>query len=216
VLVHLLIAAGAAFGVNLLPALGPPTWTVLVYFRLRYGDIPAPLLVVAGALAAAAGRSLLALAFRPLARWLPKKRTENLEVLGRALGQSRGGLLSSFVFFAIAPVPSAQLFEAVGLARVRLAPIVGAFFVGRLVSYSLYVGLAGAAHKPLANIFRDGFTSPQAIATQVLAVAVLIAILLIDWPAVIDRVRGWWAARRGRPKPKPIREELGVAPAKSS
>jgi hypothetical protein len=216
VLVHLLIAIGVVFGINLLPAFGPPTWAVLVYFRFRYSDVPAPVLIVAGAVSSAAGRTLLALAFRVLGRWLPAKRTENLEVLGRALGQSRGGLLSSFVFFAVAPVPSAQMFEAVGLARVRLVPIVGAFFAGRLVSYSIYVGVASAAHKPLANIFRKGFASPEAIATQVIAVAVLVAIVLIDWPAVIDKVRDWWAARRGKPKPPPIREQLGPESAKSS
>lgn len=105
-------------------------------------------------MAAAAGRFLLALAFRAFGRWLPAKRRESLEALGRTLGQSRGGLISSFIFFAAAPVPSAQMFEAAGLARIRLTPLVGAFFVGRLVSYSLYVEAAGAAHKSLAKLFR--------------------------------------------------------------
>ena len=197
---HLLIAIGVVFGVNLLPAFGPPTWAVLVYFRFRYGDVPVVGLILGGALAAAAGRFLLALAFRAFGRWLPAKRRESLEALGRTLGQSRGGLITSFIFFAAAPVPSAQTFEAAGLARIRLAPLVGAFFVGRLVSYSVYVEAAGAAHKSLAKLFRQGFTSPQAIATQLLAVAALIAIVRIDWPTTIDKVRAWWAARRGRPR----------------
>ena len=84
----------------------------------------------------------------------------------------------------------------------------GAFFIGRLVSYSLYVGSAGAAHKSLAKLFRQGLTSPAAIATQVIAVVVLIAIIKIDWPTTIDKVRAWCAAQRGRPKPRPIREAL--------
>ena len=207
---HLFVAVGVVFGINLLPAFGPPTWAVLVYFRYRYGDIPVVTLIIGGAVAAAAGRYLLALAFRAFGRWLPPKRRDSLEVLGRALGQSRGGLISSFIFFAAAPVPSAQMFEAAGLARIRLAPLVGAFFVGRLVSYSLYVGAASAAHKSLAKLFRQGFTSPQAIATQVIAVVALIAIVKIDWPTTIDKVRAWWAAKRGRPKPRPIRETLGA------
>jgi hypothetical protein len=215
VFVHLLIAIGVVFGVNLLPAFGPPTWAVLVYFRFHYHEIPFPVLILGGALGAAAGRALLAVAFRAVGRWLPAKRRESLEVLGRALGQSKGGLFSSFVFFAVAPVPSAQMFEAVGLARVRLAPVVGAFFVGRLVSYSAYVGAAGAAHDTVKKLFHNGLTSPQAIATTLVSVAVLVAIVLIDWPAVIDKVRDWWAARHGKPKPAPIRQELGLEPAKS-
>ena len=40
------------FAVNLLPALGPPTWTVLVALRLGF-DVPAVPLVLVGATAAA-------------------------------------------------------------------------------------------------------------------------------------------------------------------
>lgn len=180
-------------------AFGPPTWAVLVYFRFRYGDVPVVGLILGGALTAAAGRFLLALAFRAFGRWLPAKRREGLEALGRRLDQRRGGLISSFISFAVAPVLSAQMFEAAGLARIRLTPLVGAFFVGRLVSYSLYLDAAGAAHKSPAMLFRQGFTSPQAIATQLLTVAALIAIVKIDWPTTIDKVRAWWAARPGRP-----------------
>jgi hypothetical protein len=39
-IVELVIVAAVVFGINLLPAFGPPTWAVLVYFRFRYGDIP--------------------------------------------------------------------------------------------------------------------------------------------------------------------------------
>jgi hypothetical protein len=216
VIAHLLIAAAVVFGINLLPAFGPPTWAVLVFFRFRYGDIPVVVLIIAGALAAVSGRFLLARAFRAFGRKLPPKRTESLEVLGRLLGQSRGGLVSSFIFFAVAPVPSAQMFEAAGLARIRLAPLLGAFFVGRLVSYSVYVGAASAAHHSVAKLFRQGFTSPQAIAVQLVAVALLVAIVTVDWPSTIDRLRAWWAARHGRPKPRPIRESLTADPPKSS
>jgi hypothetical protein len=216
VVAHLLVAVAVVFGINLLPAFAPPTWAVLVFFRFRYGDIPVVGLIIGGALAAAAGRFLLARAFRAFGRKLPAKRTESLEVLGRLLGQSRGGLISSFIFFAVAPVPSAQMFEAAGLARIRLAPLLRAFFVGRLVSYSVYVGAASAAHNNVAKLFRQGFTSPQAIATQLIAVALLVVIVKVDWPSTIDKLRAWWAARRGRPKPRPIRETLMADPPMSS
>jgi hypothetical protein len=217
VVAHLLLALAVVFGVNLLPAFGPPTWAVLVFFRFRYGEIPVVLLIVGGALAAISGRFLLALAFRAFGRTLPAKRTESLEVLGRLLGQSRGGLLSSFIFFAVAPVPSAQMFEAAGLAGIRLAPLLGAFFVGRLVSYSFYVGAASAAHNSVSKLFRKGFTSPQAIGVQLIAIVLLVAIVRVDWPSTIDKLRAWWAVRRGRPKPRPIRETLMAdAPKPSS
>ena len=144
-------------------------------------------------------------AFRAFGTKLPQKRQESLQILGHALGEHRAGLLASFALFATAPLPSAQMFEAAGLARVRLRPLLGAFFLGRLVSYSLYVGAASAAHDSLSHLFDKGLFSPEAIITQLIGVALLIAIVFVNWPSVIDKARGWWAARRGRPAPPPIR-----------
>ena len=98
------------------------------------------------------------------------------------------------------------MFEAAGLARVRLRPLLAAFFLGRLVSYSIYVNAAAAAHDSLSHLFDKGLFSPEALATQLIGFAVLIAIILIDWPAVIDTARGWWATRRGQPASPSIRE----------
>jgi hypothetical protein len=199
VVLQLLLVVAVVFGINLLPALGPPTWAVLVFFRFRYPEVPAPALIVAGAGAAASGRFLLALAFRRFGARLPAKRQESLQVLGHAIGESRAGLVASFALFAVAPLPSAQLFEAAGLAGTRLGHLLAAFFVGRLVSYSIYVGGASVGHQSLSRLFGRGLLSPEAIATELIGVALLLAVVLIDWPSVIDRARGWWATRRGRP-----------------
>jgi hypothetical protein len=208
VLLHLLAAAGVVFGINLLPALGPPTWAVLVFFRFRYPEVPAAALIVDGAVAAASGRLLLALAFRAFGTKLPRKRQESLQVLGHAIGESRTGLLASFALFAVAPLPSAQMFEAAGLARIPLKPLLAAFSAGRLVSYSIYVGAASAAHQSLSRLFTKGLFSPQAIVTELIGVGLLIAVVLIDWPSVIDRARTWWAVKHGRPAPPAIRQNL--------
>jgi hypothetical protein len=40
VLVHLSLAVAVVFGINLMPAFGPPTWAVLVFFRFRYPAFP--------------------------------------------------------------------------------------------------------------------------------------------------------------------------------
>jgi hypothetical protein len=64
----------------------------------------------------------------------------------------------------VSPVPSAQLFVAAGLLTVPLLPLTVAFFCGRLVSRSLYVGAASAASESLGTIVRDSLTSPIGIA----------------------------------------------------
>ena len=56
---QLLVVAALVFVINLLPAFGPPTWSVLVYARLRWHLEPVALVLV-GAAAATVGRYLLA------------------------------------------------------------------------------------------------------------------------------------------------------------
>lgn len=213
---RLLLAVAVVFVVNLLPAFGPPTWAVLVYFRFRYGDIPVPALIVCGALASTAGRCVLALAFRAFGSKLPAERRESLELLGRAIGGNRKGLIAGFTFFVVSPIPSAQMFEAAGIARISLKPILAAFFLGRLISYSIYVTGASAAHNSLRHLFSKGWASPQAIAVQLVAIAALIITVKVDWPSTIDRIRAWWAVRHGQPKPAPIRDRLLAEPTGST
>src|SRR5205823_5060030 len=64
-------------GVNLMPAFGPPTWSIIILYGLNT-KLPVPALVLSGALAAASGRFLLAHAFRLLADRLPEKTKRNL------------------------------------------------------------------------------------------------------------------------------------------
>ena len=60
------------FGVNLLPAFGPPTWAILVFTRLHWHLNPVALVVI-GAVAAASGRYLLARGARRFSGRLPAR-----------------------------------------------------------------------------------------------------------------------------------------------
>jgi hypothetical protein len=66
---------------------------------------------------------------------------------------------------------------------VPLLPLTAAFFAGRLVSYSLYVGAASAAKESLGSVLADAFGSPLGIALQVAMLAGLVLLLRVDWAA---------------------------------
>jgi len=175
-----LLALGCIFGVNLLPAFGPPTWAVLVFFRL-HSDLPAVPLVLLGAVAAAGGRLVLASTTRRFRSRFSQKRRESLAAAEEVLVGSRTKAAAGLGLFALSPVPSAQLFVAAGLLTVPLVPLTAAFFAGRLVSYSLYVGAASAAKESLGSVLDDAFGSPLGIALQVAMLAALIVLLRVDW-----------------------------------
>jgi membrane protein YqaA with SNARE-associated domain len=184
------LVAAAVLGINLLPAFGPPTWAVLVLFTL-HGDYVEPLLVVVGAAAAAGGRLLLAHGTRRLRRFVPGKQRENLEAAGQLLTRRRGRSVAGLALFAVSPVPSAQLFEAAGLMSVRLLPLTAAFFVGRTVSYGLYVGGAHSVSRTdTGKVLLSSLTSPWGVAVQIAMLAGLVLLARVDWRRVLARRSG--------------------------
>ena len=172
-------------GVNLLPAFGPPTWTILVVFRLN-SDMPTGVLVLIGASAAAIGRFLLAKAFWLLRKRLSDKSRKNLEAARLALESRRRNTLIALGLFAMSPVPSAQLFEAAGLAGVRLLGFTAAFFAGRLVSYTIYASTAGAIRETsMGQALQGGFSNPWVIGLQLVLIAFLVLMTRIDWAKLL-------------------------------
>ena len=180
-----LILFAIVLGVNLMPAFGPPTWSIIVLFGFN-SDLPVPAIVGTGAAAAALGRYALAHGTRLLRHWMSDKTRRNLAAAKEALEKNRRRGFLALGLFALSPVPSAQLFEAAGLAGVRLLPFTLAFFAGRLVSYSIYAGGAKAVeHLTIGDTFRDSLTSPLGIGLQVLMLAGLVVLAKVDWAKVL-------------------------------
>jgi membrane protein YqaA with SNARE-associated domain len=185
-LIQYLVVAAVVFGVNLLPAFGPPTWAVLVFFRL-HSDVNPVALVLIGAAAAMAGRFVLALAARKFGSRLRPERRARLAEAREALVRHRTGALAGLALFVVSPLPSAQLFVAAGLLDVPLVPVTAAFFAGRLVSYTFYVSVATVAQKHLGAVLSQFLGSPLSIALQVLFLALVVALPFVDWGRALRR-----------------------------
>ena len=172
---------------NLLPAFGPPIWSIIVIYGLNT-KLPVPAIVLTGAIAAATGRYVLAHAFRILGGHVSEKVRRNVAALGKALAARKRNAVIGLGVFALSPVPSAQLFEAVGLSRLPLLPFTAAFFVGRTISYSIYAATAkGVAHSSLGNELNHSIKSPVGIAVELGMIALLIALTQIDWEKRLGR-----------------------------
>ena len=179
---HYLLALAVIFLANVMPALAPPTWTILVFFTLRY-DLAPINLVLLGVFGATFGRGILAHSFRAIRPWLPKGYVANMEEIGRYIhGHARRstGLLA---LFFLSPISSAQLFEGAGIIKsIQLKPLLAAFAAGRLVSYSVYVSGAHALKESsLGAVMTREMTSPKAIALQLLLILGLVVLGNIKW-----------------------------------
>ena len=181
-----LVIAAVVFGVNLLPAFGPPTWVVLVFFRL-HDHVNPVLLVAVGALAAASGRMILALASKRLGAHLSPSRRTRLAEARRVLLSRRGSAIAALALFAVSPLPSAQLFMAAGMLDVKLVPLTTAFFAGRIISYSIYVSVATIADKNLGSVLRQFLGSPWSIAIQAVLLLLVALLPFLDWSKLVRR-----------------------------
>ena len=174
------VVFAAIFGNNILPAFGPPTWTLLVFFKFNT-EIPLPVLIVGSAAAAASGRFVLATLSRRFRGRFSDEKIARLETAREVLGGDRRWAIGGLVLFMLSPVPSAQLFVAAGLIGTPLVPLTVAFFFGRLVTYSLYLGGATLAQARLGDEITKSFTSPVGIALQLFLIAGIVALVEVDW-----------------------------------
>ena len=182
-----LVLFAIVLGVNLLPAFGPPTWAIIVLFGINT-ELPVSGTVLVSALAAATGRFLLALAFRSLGRRAPKRVRRNVAAIRVTLEERRRAGIIGLILFALSPVPSAQLFEAAGLAGLRLVPFTLAFFTGRVVSYAIYAtGARSLRDHSLGPVLLQNLPSPSGVAVQLLALLALVTFTRIDWQRLLAR-----------------------------
>ncbi|QLY28561.1 hypothetical protein [Nocardia huaxiensis] len=181
-----LAVVGVVLLVNLMPAFGPPTALVLVLFKLNWHLDPVAL-VLLGALTSGAGRYLLGTATGRVRDRLSAHRKTALSAASSYLTGHRGRSIAGYALFLLSPLPSAQLFEAAGLMGMRLLPLTVAHVLGRLVSYSLYVGATSVAERNLGAALLDSITSPYGVAIQVAMLAALVLLARIDWTRYLPR-----------------------------
>lgn len=172
------------FIMNALPAFAPPTWSILVFFAIKYEISPAALIPL-GVISASAGRFLLATYFRKLRDRLPSGWVTNMENAGAHLRKSAKHSTGLALLFFISPFSSAQLFEAAGVMKNQpLKPLIGAFAAGRVFTYSIYVsGAHAVSTSDLGDLLREKMTSPSAITIQILMVIALVMLGNIKWNA---------------------------------
>ncbi|MBF6555043.1 MAG: hypothetical protein IVW52_02605 [Acidimicrobiales bacterium] len=76
---------------------------------------------------------------------------------------------------------------AAGLLDLPLGLLTLAFFLGRLVSYSIYVTVATLADKQLGNVVGQIFGSPWSISLEVVLLVAVCILPFVNWRRFLDR-----------------------------
>ena len=157
----------ASFLVDLVPVIGPPAWTVMVFFSMKF-DLNIWGVLAVGVPGSALGRYVLSLYIPKISnKLLKRKKNEDLEFLGKKLQQSRWKSWTFVFIYTLTPLPTTPLFTAAGLAKVKPYHIVPPFFVGKWISDAIMVYTGEHAASSLDDILH-GTMSPKGIITAVI------------------------------------------------
>jgi membrane protein YqaA with SNARE-associated domain len=174
--------------VDLIPFIGPPAWTVMVFFYLKY-DLNIWVVLITGVIGSAIGRYLFALYIPYVSSKVLNERKEtDLHYLGQKLSSNKWRTQAFVLFYTLIPVPSSPLFTVAGLAKIHPIRIIPAFLAGKFISDAIMVYVGEYAALNIDNILK-GLFSIKSLMGGFGGLALLFLILFIDWRILLQNKR---------------------------
>ena len=176
----------AALAVDIIPLLAPPAWTIAVFLLVRFHLTPLIVLLLCAS-GSTLGRYLMSLYIPRFANlFIKRRKTDELEFLGKKLSQS---LWQSWLFvliYAVTPLSTTALFMAAGVAKVKPSHTLPPFFCGKFLSDAIMIFTGLYAANNFKNLV-NGIYSPKAIVMLALGLVVIAWFLFLDWRALLQQ-----------------------------
>ena len=176
----------AALATDLIPVVGPPVWTVMVFMLVKF-DLNPWLVLAVGVPGSVLGRYGLSLYVpRFFGKVIKQTKTEEMKFVGRKL---KGSLWQSWAFvllYSLMPLSTTALFSAAGLARIKPIQILPPFFVGKFTSDAVMLFTGRHAIQDSVDLISGTF-SLKGIVTIVFGLVILAAFLFLDWRVLLEK-----------------------------
>ena len=193
------------FALNVVPAFAPPTWMALSWIGFAHPQYNPFAVALVGAVAATAGRVVLAKLSRIIIRqrFMSEASRTNIEVIKEAIEGHRALTAGTFLFFAFSPFASNFLFIAYGLTGLPLLRVALPFFVGRLASYGFFIvsGAAAGRHFEIDSMVSGAYALAWFIGTQLLILGALYCFTRVDWKVLFDNRKLVWLPKTSDERP---------------
>lgn len=180
---YLLVFFGS-LGVDLIPIMAPPAWTVMAFCIVKYRLNPWIVLAI-GVPASALGRYLFSLYIPKFSdKVLAKRKKEELGYVGKKL---RGRMWQTWIFvlgYTLSPLSTTALFTAAGMSKVPVWHLIPPFFVGKFISDAMMIKAGEYAAGSLKDMLHGVFSTKNII-ISVVTIVVTAAFMFIDWYALI-------------------------------
>jgi len=170
--------------VDVVPFVGPPAWTVMVFFQVHY-QLDIWLVLFIGVTGSAIGRYVYSGYIPGISdRFIKPSKTADLQFIGRKLARNGWKVWLFVLLYTLIPLPSTPLFTAVGIARIKPIHIMPSFFVGKFVSDAIMVLAGNFVAGNACNIGRE-ILSWQTITGTILSLVIISMFLFVDWWTLI-------------------------------
>ena len=180
---YLLVFFGS-LGVDLIPVMAPPAWTVMAFCIVKYKLNPWIVLAI-GVPASALGRYLFSLYIPKFSdKVLAKRKKEELSYVGKKL---KGRLWQTWVFvlgYTLSPLSTTALFTAAGMSKVPVWHLIPPFFVGKFISDAMMIKAGQYAAGGVKDMLH-GVLSAKNIIISAITLFVTAAFMFIDWHALL-------------------------------
>src|SRR6476469_9590092 len=180
---YLLVFFGS-LGVDLIPIMAPPAWTVMAFAIVKYRLNPWIVLAI-GVPASALGRYLFSLYIPKFSDMvLARKKKEELNYVGKKL---KGRLWQTWLFvlgYTLSPLSTTALFTAAGMTKVPVWHLLPPFLVGKFISDAMMVKAGEYAAGSLKDMVHGAFSAKSLIIAAI-TIVVTGAFLFINWHALL-------------------------------
>jgi membrane protein YqaA with SNARE-associated domain len=174
--------------VDLLPFMGPPAWTVMVYMQIKFG-LNIWLVLVVGVLGSTVGRYVLSLYIPFIShKYINTQKNEDIEFVGKHLENNSWRVRLFVLLYSLLPLPTTPLFTAAGMAKVRILNIIPSFLIGKFVSDMVMV-LSGDYAARNAIAIATGYLSWKSITGALSGIVIIVLFLGIDWRLLLQHKR---------------------------
>ncbi len=181
---YILVFLGALL-FDIVPFPFPPAFTIMMFLQLIFG-LNLWVVIIIGVAGSVLGRYILLL-YAPLLgkKYLKESKNNDIQFLGAKMKQNKWKGQAIVLAYSLLPLPTTPLFLGAGISRLKPIYVMPAFIVGKFTSDTLALHLGKYASENIETII-DNTLSWQSIASLILSLLFLFALLFIDWRNLIQ------------------------------
>lgn len=182
---YLLVFIGS-FIFDVVPIPFPPAFTIMVFLQIMFG-LNIWMVIGFGVAGSILGRFILTLYIPFLTgRIFKPSKTMDVEFLGKKMKEKGWRSQLAIIAYSLLPLPTTPLFLAAGMAKIKPLYIIPAFFVGKFTSDAITVHIGKYASEHAESMI-EGALSWKSIASLVVGLILICALLFIDWRTLLQK-----------------------------